>query len=349
MENIGKRIKRLRKANDLTQEKLADYLMVSYQAVSKWETGVTMPDLSLIQPMTRLFHVSADELLGINSQTEEEQRKEELKKRHKETYVSGDLVERYKVAQQAVAEFPGDMEFLEWLAAGEYCAALDEDLQREVGGTFEELMERSRRHYERVLEDCPEGETRNHALSGIIMVLHYLGRSEEGIVYAEQYPEERGYTREDCLEFCYTGEKLTEHMQLRLRTALFRLGERFSACGTDEAIDAWEKVIEAVIPDGNYVEFLDPMARIKCRQAARYAKEGDAKKCDEALAQAKAFAREYDAMFYGDETYFTQPQLRCYTAPLLDHVTVDLRERCMSGTDTMTEMVTAAERRINGA
>ena len=36
MQNIGKRIRELRKKNDLTQEKLADYLGVSYQAVSKW-------------------------------------------------------------------------------------------------------------------------------------------------------------------------------------------------------------------------------------------------------------------------------------------------------------------------
>lgn len=37
MKNIGKRIKDLRKKNDLTQEKLADLLGVTYKSVSKWE------------------------------------------------------------------------------------------------------------------------------------------------------------------------------------------------------------------------------------------------------------------------------------------------------------------------
>ena len=63
--SIGKKIKELRRQNDMTQEKLADLLGVSYQAVSKWETDVSSPDLSLIAPLTRLFHVSADVLFGI--------------------------------------------------------------------------------------------------------------------------------------------------------------------------------------------------------------------------------------------------------------------------------------------
>ncbi|MBQ8275709.1 MAG: helix-turn-helix transcriptional regulator [Clostridia bacterium] len=41
MVHIGAKIKELRKKKDMTQEKLAEYLCVSFQAVSKWETGVS--------------------------------------------------------------------------------------------------------------------------------------------------------------------------------------------------------------------------------------------------------------------------------------------------------------------
>lgn len=64
MNNIGQRIKELRKKNDLTQETLADFIGITYKAVSKWECGMTVPDISLIMPLSRILHVTADELLG---------------------------------------------------------------------------------------------------------------------------------------------------------------------------------------------------------------------------------------------------------------------------------------------
>ena len=55
MLNIGKRIKDLRKSQDVTQEKLADYLNISYQSVSKWENGLALPDLTLIPALSNFF------------------------------------------------------------------------------------------------------------------------------------------------------------------------------------------------------------------------------------------------------------------------------------------------------
>lgn len=68
MLKIGEKIKELRKTQDVTQEKLADYLNISYQAVSKWENGLAMPDITLIPALTCFFGVSADYLLGIDTE-----------------------------------------------------------------------------------------------------------------------------------------------------------------------------------------------------------------------------------------------------------------------------------------
>ena len=62
-EKIGKFIKELRKKNNLTQKGLADKYNVTYQAVSKWENGKNMPDISLIKQMCNDFGISLDELL----------------------------------------------------------------------------------------------------------------------------------------------------------------------------------------------------------------------------------------------------------------------------------------------
>ncbi len=64
--NIGVNIKHLRQKKQLTQEQLADYLGVSYQAISKWETNANTPDISLLPKIAVYFDVSIDALFSDN-------------------------------------------------------------------------------------------------------------------------------------------------------------------------------------------------------------------------------------------------------------------------------------------
>jgi transcriptional regulator with XRE-family HTH domain len=61
---IGRRISRLRKERDMTQPALADVMGVSFQAVSNWERGVSMPDIGKLPELAQALGVSVDELLG---------------------------------------------------------------------------------------------------------------------------------------------------------------------------------------------------------------------------------------------------------------------------------------------
>jgi len=70
MHNIGLRISELRKQQDMTQLELADKMGVSYQAISSWERGATMPDISRLPEISQILRVSIDELLGNETQAE---------------------------------------------------------------------------------------------------------------------------------------------------------------------------------------------------------------------------------------------------------------------------------------
>ena len=61
---IGEKIRLLRLNHKMTQEQLADRLGVSYQSVSRWENGVTYPDIEFIPAIAKQFSVSSDYLLG---------------------------------------------------------------------------------------------------------------------------------------------------------------------------------------------------------------------------------------------------------------------------------------------
>ena len=60
---FGSFVAELRKEKGLTQKELADKLLVSSKAISKWETGANMPDVSLLIPLADILGVSVTELL----------------------------------------------------------------------------------------------------------------------------------------------------------------------------------------------------------------------------------------------------------------------------------------------
>lgn len=66
-ERIGKLIKELRKNNNLTQKDLADSLGVTYQAVSKWENGKNIPDISILKELSNKYNIDINDLLEGNN------------------------------------------------------------------------------------------------------------------------------------------------------------------------------------------------------------------------------------------------------------------------------------------
>ena len=70
--NIGEIIRKYRRMKDWTQEQFAEKLDVSYQSVSRWENGLTYPDIEFLPTIAELFGISMDELMGLSKSAREE-------------------------------------------------------------------------------------------------------------------------------------------------------------------------------------------------------------------------------------------------------------------------------------
>ena len=71
---IGRYIQHLRKAAGMTQKELADKLNISFQAISKWENGDTLPDTGVLLELCDVLNTTADKLLNGGSFAASERR-----------------------------------------------------------------------------------------------------------------------------------------------------------------------------------------------------------------------------------------------------------------------------------
>ena len=103
---LGEKIKTLRKQKNMSQEVLAQVLGVTFQAVSKWETGAAMPDVSMIPAIARFFEVSTDELFDFNLIEQEEQVMELCGEAAE--YRFSDPAKSEAMLREALKQFPGN-------------------------------------------------------------------------------------------------------------------------------------------------------------------------------------------------------------------------------------------------
>ena len=114
---IGAKIKDLRKRDDITQEKLADVLGVTSQAISRWESENGYPDIEYITPIANFFNVTIDHLFGHDS-AEKRRKIDDYITQYKE--LARDRMqnqdEKIDLMRRALAEFPAEEELLIKLA-----------------------------------------------------------------------------------------------------------------------------------------------------------------------------------------------------------------------------------------
>jgi len=322
---IGKKIKELRKKNDLTQEKLADYLCVSYQAVSKWETGVSSPDLSMIAPLAKLLHTSADELLGLN-EPKPDKRRTELEAAYEDTWKTGDLVERHRIAETAVKEYPGEMKYLDWLA---WITAM-RSFEHEDQETYVAEQEKAIKIFGTIIENCTDDKIKNSAIQGITQYLQFRGRKEEALKYAELYPEDNSIRRDDILLYCLSGDERRRHLQKMLMDAIYTISWRLGLFETLQSRQIEETLLKLFFEDENYLDIHGLLATCLRSQAEYLVQDTRYDEAVDTMERALHHAKEYDKIDAGDKTHK-------YTTAMFDMLEHDAAKSIRSGTTTLTE------------
>jgi len=117
---IGAKIKMLRKRDDITQERLAEVLGVTNQAISRWESETGYPDIEYISPLANFFNVTTDYLFDHDLAEKRKKIDEYCEIFDAHRRANKPPQERVDMMRMALAEFPAEEQLLFRLAKALY-------------------------------------------------------------------------------------------------------------------------------------------------------------------------------------------------------------------------------------
>jgi len=234
---IGEKIKVLRKAKNISQETLANTLGVTFQAVSKWETGATAPDIALIPPMASFFDVSIDELFDYHT-WENEQTVDEICRR---AYARrcNDPEGAEEILREGLKQFPANEKLLTvlvytlWAISGR-----DEDLEVTC----------------KALLDCAtDAGVKCDVLRFLAMTYHRKGSTELIQPVLDQIPEFY-FTKLECVAKLTGGKQSLEAAQFQMNLSANTLVEmlgimemRYAEDANSEAAALCRRLLDGVL------------------------------------------------------------------------------------------------------
>lgn len=267
---LGENLKRLRLQKELTQEKLAEFLGVTFQSVSRWERGEAFPDITMLPAISSFFNVTVDSLLGISKASNEEKIKEYLdiydNMRLKDSALT------YEIFEAAVKEFPGDfrilIRYMELLQEEKLFNSSSKDLHS-VG--YKKTSEKIEAIYEKIQNHCTDDDIRIR--SKRIMIKHLLWKHDCICDETGKFLFDKAYlnrakeiasslpTISDSRELMLISDKNNyyEVNKTALEELIFQLhGVIFGYCFNYppekriEQYKALQNLLDLIYPDGNY-------------------------------------------------------------------------------------------------
>lgn len=296
---IGENIKRLRRAKNITQEKLASHLNVSTQAVSKWERNETYPDITMILPLSTYFDVSCDELLGLNK-AKNEIKINELIDEYIRLNNLGKVKEGFQLICDAYAEFPNDFRIID-----KYVMALSNDPHSYQYKGYLDHEEEIVELCNRILDYCNIDEYRYHAMSTLGGIYSSKNEYDKALEYAERFPS-RTYSELQC-EHCF--DKGTEKWWYWVRNNIGDLADYladrihncalFSETSPNEKIKLFQKAIDLIniiYDEGDYGFSYWHLSELHLWLSNQYITLKDWSKAKKFLELSFEYIKKYDDM-----------------------------------------------------
>lgn len=311
MLKIGEKIKELRKAQDITQEKLADYLNISYQAVSKWENGLALPDLTLIPALSNFFGVTSDYLLDISLDNKSEIIENVLKKARSYTH-SGEINKSIDVIEEALQVYSNEHKLLNDLI--EYKVMVYEDNEQWLSDIEQKAN--------LILRDCNIDKIRHNTLVNLAFAYSFCGKREKVLEIANLLPD-KAYSKRELLSLSvpakeragYKSECILAHSEAILTDILCISKYHYIWSDAEVAIDVCNRVLKIIkaLGEEGYILYFKASAYEDLSMA--YAKLQNSKKMFDAMDTVIQIYEEIENELK-DGGYK-------YTSPLFEGITFD--------------------------
>lgn len=305
---IGTKIKKLRIDNSITQERLADYLNISFQAVSKWENGTSLPDISLLKPLSNFFGVSIDFLLD-NENMKEEEFVDGLMNKYHILNNQGKVENAITLMRNGLKEYPKNYNIM---------SKLVQSLITITKSTHEKDMNKNAKEAlklcEIIINDSNDYGLIDSAIRSSFYANIDLKEFDKAIAIANKRPS-IGHSKEILLTSAYRGEEANINIQKTiaqlmrlLSTHIFSLtyklygGDRYTIDQKILIVKTSISLIESIIYDDNYLFYSARLRRHYTFLGIFYAEKKLKNEMYNCLEKSKELAFYYDSL-EKDEQY----------------------------------------------
>lgn len=299
---FGENLKKLRKSKDLTQEAFADFLGMSFQAVSKWERGETYPDITMLPSIASFFGVTVDSLLGTDM-IEKEKQISEYNRKYSELWSEGRIGEVRDMLKTAIAEFPSNYDLLAKYFNALLHAQYDDDYLLSIKAEVQRV-------YDTIQNYCTVDSIRiwtQKLMCRYLRDLSLIKNSGVDIADAEKILEQMPimqntrdyeamymYPHDDEKRAAACANGISE--MLRLFGEIMNRKHKNFLDADDNISEAYINLVEAVMPDGDYGKSHYLMVIHNQRLGVKKYLAGDEKSAIEHFEKALKLAKSYDEM-----------------------------------------------------